>query len=167
MSCVVTWCPSMGIEIERKFLVKGDAWRAVAGPPRTVRQGYLAADAPAVVRVRTIAGRAYLTVKTATPGRVRAEYEYQIPLHEAEEMLERLCAPRILEKRRHTVTWDELEWMVDEFSGALEGLVLAEIELFYADQDVALPPWLGREVTGDPAYANHLLARCGRPADTP
>ena len=155
----------MAVEIERKFLVASDGWRDAAldaGTP--IRQGYLApggADAPSV-RVRLIGGEARLTVKS--PGLlVRAEYEYPIPVADAEAMFASgLCAP-LIEKRRTRVAHGGLLWEVDVFAGHLAGLVLAEVELAAAGEALSLPGWVGREVTGDPRYQNSALARAERP----
>lgn len=105
-----------------------------------------------------------LTVKSTGAGLVRSEFEYAIPIAEAEAMFSHLCAPTIIQKRRSALTWNDLDWLIDEFEGGLEGLVIAEIELHYADQDIELPPWVGRELTGDPLFTNESLARLGLPS---
>lgn len=156
----------MGIEIERKFLVAGDGWRgATEGPPVPIRQGYLAAPgaAGATVRIRRAGAEAFLTVK-GPGGLVRAEFEYPIPPGEAEAMLA-LCTTPPLAKARWSVTHQGHLWTIDVFESPtnLAGLVLAEVEMEAADADPPLPPWLGREVTGDPAYANARLISHGRP----
>lgn len=145
----------MGIEIERKFLVKGEGWRGTPGTE--IRQGYLSRDKERTVRVRTTGDRAYLTVKGLTKGAVRPEFEYEIPLADARELL-KLCLPLLIEKRRHIVEYRGSRWEVDEFSGAHAGLVLAEIELQAPDQPFARPAWLGAEVTDDPRYCNSTLS---------
>ena len=147
----------MAKEIERKFLVVGDAWRAGAVGTR-YRQGYLAAGA-CTVRVRLAGERGFLTVKGRAVGPVRDEYEYPIPAADAAEMLERLCAGGRIEKVRHRVEHRGHLWEVDEFAGENAGLVVAEVELASPDEDVELPPWAGAEVTDDPRYANASLAR--------
>lgn len=156
----------MGIEIERKFLVAGDGWREAAeGPPVPIRQGYLAAPGAAgpTVRIRRAGPDAFLTVK-GPGGLVRAEFEYPIPPEEAEAMLA-LCTTPPLAKARWSVTHQGHLWTVDVFESpaALAGLVLAEVEMPSADTDPPLPPWLGREVTGDPGYANAALIGRGIP----
>jgi CYTH domain-containing protein len=156
----------MTLEIERKFLVAGDGWRAAAlGPGLLLRQGYLpnGGDATApVVRVRLAGADGFLTIKG--PGLLtRAEFEYAIPAAEAAAMLATLCAPPVLEKTRTRVGHAGLVWEVDVFAGLLAGLVLAEVELDSADQAVALPDWVGREVTGDPRYMNNRLASATAP----
>jgi CYTH domain-containing protein len=146
-------------EIERKFLVASDAWRSGAvGQP--YRQGYLSTDPDRTVRVRMAGDAGYLTVKGRTEGAARAEYEYPVPREHAEEMLDRLALRPLIEKTRYLIPFGGLIWEVDEFSGDNAGLVLAEVELADERQAVALPPWVGREVTGDPRYANaSLVAR--------
>jgi adenylate cyclase len=150
----------MGIEIERKFLVAGEGWRAAAGQGVPMRQGYLAAggaDQPSV-RIRIAGDAAFLTIKG--PGSLtRAEFEYPIPLDDAEAMLA-LCRLAILAKTRFPVRHAGYLWTVDDFCGpaALAGLVLAEIELPDTATDPPLPPWLGAEVTGDPKFSNAALA---------
>lgn len=148
----------MGQEIERKFLVANDTWRSVSHAPRRVRQGYVGRGPDAVVRVRMFGPRALLTIKSTNAGLVRSEYEYEIPAKDAEALLTHHCNGELIEKLRHTVEWDGLEWIVDEFEGRLSGLILAEIELYATDQDIDLPAWIGREVTDDPAYRNERLA---------
>ncbi|MDO9710101.1 CYTH domain-containing protein [Paracraurococcus lichenis] len=155
----------MGTEIERKFLVAGDGWRAAAlGPGQRLRQGYLAhggGGAP-VVRVRLVDDDGVLTIKG--PGLLaRAEYEYPIPAADALAMLETLCAPPVIEKTRTRVAHGGLVWEVDAFGGHLAGLVLAEVELAAADQAVTLPDWVGAEVTADARYQNAVLARAAAP----
>ncbi len=148
----------MGIEIERKFLVTGDAWRAGA---RGVfyRQGYLSAAKERTVRVRIAGSRGFLTIKGESAGAARAEYEYEIPAADAREMLDNLCEKPLVEKTRYTVEFAGRQWEIDEFAGENEGLIVAEIELPDEHVHVELPPWAGREVTGDPRYFNSSLAR--------
>jgi adenylate cyclase len=154
----------MGKEIERKFLVKDDTWRSVSHAPRRVRQGYIGRGPDTVVRVRTIGDRAFLTIKSMNAGPVRAEYEYEIPPKDAEKLLVRHCNGELIQKVRHHLDWDGLEWTIDAFDCRLAGLVLAEVELYATDQDIDLPPWAGREVTEDAAYRNELLAVAAPPA---
>jgi adenylate cyclase len=151
----------MAKEIERKFLVAGDAWRAAASPGVSYRQGYLSAgaDAGCTVRVRIGGERAYLTVKGPAAGAARDEYEYPIPVADAAEMLERLCAGGAVEKVRHRVPFAGRTWEVDVFAGENAPLVVAEVEIERADAAVVLPPWVGAEVTEDPRYTNAALAR--------
>ena len=144
-------------EIERKFIVDGDEWRRHSKRPRAIRQGYIVTGPEVVVRVRVFGAHAYLTIKSTTPGRVRSEFEYEIPAPHAAELLDHMCVGQVIEKMRHSIEWAGIDWVVDEFGGALSGLVLAEVELHFADQEIALPPWAGKEVTDDPNYRNERL----------
>jgi CYTH domain-containing protein len=146
----------MGKEIERKFLLSGDAWRNLAeGVP--YRQGYLTTNKQRTVRVRTVGERGYLTIKGISVGNARAEYEYEIPTRDANEMLDALCERPIIEKDRYTISVGEVIWEVDEFKGINQGLIVAEVELSSEDQQVDLPDWVGEEVSGDPKYFNASL----------
>jgi len=149
----------MPLEVERKFLVAGNAWRAETTASARIRQGYLVANAHLTVRIRTKDDAAFITVKGETRGIARAEYEYAIPLAEANEMLEALCQPPLVEKRRHTVVYAGVIWEVDEFFAQNVPLVLAELEREDAADIIDLPPWIGQEVTGDARYTNSNLAR--------
>ncbi|MBE0617966.1 MAG: CYTH domain-containing protein [Proteobacteria bacterium] len=148
----------MGIEIERKFLVRGEGWRTGA-ETRVIRQGFLSTDPDRTVRVRVAGDRGYLTVKGRAEGLVRAEFEYPIPVEDANAMLDRLCLRPLIEKTRHRVEHAGLVWEVDEFHGENQGLVLAEVELDDPGAEVRLPPWTGEEVSGDPRYYNANLVR--------
>jgi CYTH domain-containing protein len=142
-------------EIERKFLVRGEAWRAGA-LGSVFRQGYLSTVKERTVRVRVVGEHGYLTVKGITVGATRAEFEYNISVDEAEALL-RLCEQPIIEKTRHTVEYRGLHWEIDEFEGANRGLIVAEVELAAADAAFARPDWVGDEVTDDPRYFNSNL----------
>lgn len=146
----------MAIEIERKFLVVSEAWREGA-KGRRFRQGYLCVSADATVRVRHAEERAFLTVKGATAGMSRAEFEYDIPLADAEVLLRDHCLKPLIEKTRYEVPFDGKVWTVDVFEGANAGLVVAEIELSDDAEQISLPPWIGVEVTDDPRYRNSAL----------
>ena len=148
----------MGKEIERKFLVKGDGWRALAKPVK-YRQGYLSTVKERTVRVRTIDNKGYLTIKGITTGVTRAEYEYEIPAADADRMLTDLCEKPLIEKSRSTIALDGLNWEVDEFFGDNQGLIVAEVELKSADQAIAKPAWVGQEVSGDTRYFNSNLIK--------
>lgn len=153
----------MGREIERKFLVVSDAWKSEATSETLLRQGYLSSNAKATVRVRTRDdAKAELTLKGATQGFSRAEYEYDIPIADARELLA-MAAPNTLEKRRYEVPFGGLVWEVDVFAGRHAGLVIAEVELESEDQPVALPGWVGAEVTDDDRYYNASLSRAAAP----
>jgi CYTH domain-containing protein len=145
----------MASEIERKFLVQGDGWRA--GARQRLCQGYLNRDKERTVRVRIAGDEAFLTIKGVTRGATRAEFEYEIPMRDAEQLLELSDGP-ILEKNRHVLVYEGSRWEVDEFVGENAGLVIAEIELQSEDQPFSRPPWLGREVTNDTRYYNSNLA---------
>lgn len=144
----------MAVEIERKFLVSGDGWRG--GPGRRLVQGYLSESGAATVRVRIDDGDAFLTIKGDDPGRSRPEFEYAIPLADAQDLL-RLCRRPLIEKTRYEVEHAGLVWEVDVFEGDNAGLVIAEVELDSAGQAVELPPWVGDEVTDDLRYRNSNL----------
>jgi adenylate cyclase len=144
----------VALEIERKFLVTGEAWRAAVTRSGRLSQGYLAGSATASVRVRTSADRAWLNIKAAVLGVMRDEYEYEIPLADGRAMLERLASGARVDKTRHRVSHDGNEWEIDEFDGANRGLVVAEIELDRVDQPFARPDWLGAEVTDLARYYN-------------
>lgn len=148
----------MKIEIERKFLVAGDAWRAGA-TGILYRQGYLCTDPARTVRVRLGNDTAILAIKGAGNGIARPEFEYPLPVDEATVLLDHHCLQPLVEKYRYLVPFAGLTWEIDEFLGANAGLLLAEVELEHSDQPVPLPPWIGREVTGDPRYYNAWLAR--------
>ena len=149
----------MATEIERKFLVIGDGWRKLVTQQTQFRQGYLSSNAKATVRVRSMDdARAYLTIKGASRGMSRAEYEYPLPIADAREMLA-MAEPHVIEKIRHLVPFEGLVWEVDVFGGHHEGLLIAEVELTSDDQHVAIPDWIGREVTDDDRYYNASLSR--------
>ena len=149
----------MPVEIERKFLVADDGWRSGVVRSEHFRQGYLATTATAAVRVRVGGGRAWLSVKGRVVGPSRAEYEYEVPLAEANEMLDAMCDEGRLEKVRHWVVVDGHEWEIDEFLGRNAGLVVAELEIEHEDARFTRPAWLGREVTDDVRYYNASLAQ--------
>jgi CYTH domain-containing protein len=149
----------MALEIERKFLVTGDGWRAGARI-RTIAQAYLTPPGPTSVRVRIQDGLATLTIKGESRGAVRDEFEYPLPLDDAEAMMSLCQRPPII-KKRHEVHHAGKLWQVDVFEGALAGLIVAEIELSRADEPVALPDWIGREVTDDRRYRNSSLIASG------
>jgi CYTH domain-containing protein len=150
--------PHLNREIERKFLVKGDSWRGKADGIM-VRQGYLSTEKERVVRVRTLGERGFLAIKGSTKGISRPEYEYGIPLGEAQEMLDRLCIRPLLEKKRYALEHQGLTWKIDEFLCANQGLILAEVELAHEEQEIRLPEWVGEEVSHDPRYFNSNLVK--------
>ena len=146
----------MAKEIERKFLVKGDAWRGLA-KGTSYRQGYLSTVKERIVRVRTVGEKGYLAVKGITVNATRLEYEYEIPAEDANEMLDVLCERPLIEKVRYKVGSGGLTWEIDEFEGDNKGLIVAEVELSDVAQAIELPNWAGDEVTGDPKYFNSNL----------
>lgn len=148
----------MPVEIERKFLVVGDEWRSLAQGKR-YRQGYLVTDPDRTVRVRIVDNHAYLTIKGKSTGISRAEFEYEIPLADAEELLDTLCLHPLIEKTRYQIPVDDLVWEVDEFAGENQGLIIAEVELEAEDQAIALPSWVGEDVSADPRYFNSYLSQ--------
>jgi adenylate cyclase len=154
---------AMAKEVEQKFLVTGDGWRAAAGSGRDIQQFYLAESEERSVRVRISNGReARLTLKFGAAGRTRDEFEYVVPLADAEEM-RAFAIGNIVSKTRYVVSLAGRDWEVDVFSGPLEGLVLAEIEAPDEVLQAVRPPWIGREVTADGAYYNLSLAINGLP----
>ena len=146
----------MGKEIERKYLIKEDTWRKNASGT-TYRQGYLSTVKERTVRVRTIDDKGFLTIKGITIGATRREYEYEIPMADANEMLDELCEKPIIEKTRFKISHAGLTWEIDEFAGVNQGLIVAEVELESEDQNIDFPPWVGEEVSGDPRYFNSNL----------
>ena len=146
----------MGKEIERKYLIKEDTWRKNASGT-TYRQGYLSTVKERTVRVRTIDDKGFLTIKGITIGATRREYEYEIPMADANEMLDELCEKPIIEKTRFKISHAGLTWEIDEFAGVNQGLIVAEVELESEDQNIDFPPWVGEEVSGDHRYFNSNL----------
>lgn len=154
----------MGIEIERKFLVSGDAWRHEAHEVVPMAQGYLndlamveGGAQKASVRVRIEGADAYLNLKSREPGHTRHEFNYAVPVDEARDLLA-LCIGGLIDKRRHYVRHEGHLWEVDEFLGDNAGLVVAEIELQHADEAFAMPAWADRQVTDSLRYYNLALA---------
>ncbi|HIK04823.1 MAG TPA: CYTH domain-containing protein [Trichormus sp. M33_DOE_039] len=147
----------MAKEIERKFLVTDDTWRQLA-EGSLYRQGYIASQG-ATVRVRIAGNQGYLTIKGPTVNYSRSEFEYPIPLADAQEMLDTLCVRPLIEKTRYKINLNGLVWEVDEFAGANQGLILAEVELTDESQQIELPNWIGEEVSGDPKYYNSYLVK--------
>lgn len=146
----------MPVEIERKFLVVSDAWRPAAHMSRRIRQGYVVRSGAISVRIRAMNGDAFITIKSREAGPTRAEFEYPIPLGDAEALFA-YCEQPLIEKIRHHLMHDGRVWTVDEFQGHRQGMLLAECELDASDQHLNLPDWVGLEVTDDPAYRNEAL----------
>lgn len=149
----------MATEIERKFLLKDEGWRKDADQGTRFRQGYLIGAERASVRVRIEGERANLNIKSATLGIHRQEYEYPIPLAEAEELLDTLCEQPQIAKTRYHVQYCSHLWEVDVFEGDNAGLVVAEVELTSEDEPFDMPPWAGEEVSHDTRYYNVCLVK--------
>jgi adenylate cyclase len=147
----------MGVEIERKFLLAGDGWRGL-GVAVSMRQGYLSSDKARVVRVRIEGDKAYITIKGKSVGATRGEWEYPVPVVDAEELLA-LCEQPLVEKVRTRIDAGRHTWEVDEFFGVNAGLLVAEIELASEDDVFDRPEWVGEEVTDDPRYYNSSLVK--------
>jgi adenylate cyclase len=149
----------MGIEIERKFLLKDESWRQQADAGTLYRQGYLIGAKQASVRVRIEGDQAFVNIKSMTLGVRRQEYQYPIPLAEAKELLDSLCEQPLVEKTRYRIQYAEHEWEIDVFAGANAGLVVAEVELQSEHEPLSLPPWVSIEVSDDPRYYNVNLVK--------
>lgn len=147
----------MAKEIERRFLVEPRKWSDL-GDGLAIRQGYLTASKTCSVRVRIYGDHAYVTMKGPTKGITRDEYEYEIPMTDATEILDNLCENPPIEKTRYRVVFKGHTWEVDEYSGTNRGLTVAEVELKEAREQVELPDWVDREISGDPRYYNSNLS---------
>lgn len=144
-------------EIERKYLVDKTLWKSIEkGSPKTIKQGYLSKSIESTVRVRIKGTKGYLTIKGKTEGISRDEYEYEIPLDEAQEMLKKFC-PKFIDKDRYEINIKGHVWEVDVFAGNLEGLILAEIELQDESESFHLPDWVTEDVSEDANYYNAVL----------
>ena len=152
----------MAQEIERKFLLANDSWKEHVVSSTRMIQAYLSHRPEGIVRLRLCGEKAYLTIKGMTIGIKRNEWEYEIPVTDAYEMLDdKVYEGSYLEKTRYIVEYMGHKWEIDEFHGRLQGLVTAEIELDCADKDIPLPPFIGKEVSHDPRYFNSSLNREG------
>lgn len=148
----------MGTEIERKFLVNTAAW-VPSGPGTHFKQGYLNSQKERVVRVRIEGTQAKLTIKGPTKGVTRSEFEYSLPIADAEILLDHLCEQPLIDKHRHVEAHGGTTWEIDVFHGDNEGLVVAEVELPSEDAPFHIPAWAGPEVSGDPKYFNSNLLK--------
>lgn len=148
----------MAREIERKFLLRDDSWRGQVESSQRMAQGYLQRSADTAIRVRIAGGQAHLNIKKSLDGIHRLEYEYPIPLQDAEELLAQVALPTPIDKTRHLVRIGQHTWEIDEFHGDNAGLVVAEIELAHADEAFEWPGWLGEEVSTDTRYFNSSLS---------
>ncbi len=147
----------MGKEIERKYLVHHQKWQQLHKPTGLLyRQGYLLTDPNKIIRVRLTPTNAFLTIKGLSIGATRAEYEYEIPLEEAKELLDQFSISE-LSKTRYIIDYDNKTWEVDEFLGDNIGLIVAEIELTSEAEIFGIPPWIDREVTAEEKYYNSNL----------
>lgn len=149
----------MALEVEHKFLLANDNWRQAVHRSEIFRQGYLTSQATSSIRIRICEQRAWLNIKSATIGTHRLEFEYEIPIGDARQIMSELCNKPLIEKTRHYVRHNGDLWEIDEFEGENRGLIVAEIELDEVGQRFAKPAWLGREVTDDLRYYNNNLAR--------
>ena len=149
----------MATEIERKFLLVSDAWRALISRSESFRQGYLSSSKRASVRVRIADDTATLNIKGMTLGIQRPEYEYEIPLPDATELLDQLCERPLIEKTRHFVEFGGKLWEIDEFHGDNAGLIVAEVELDAPDDVIPMPAWAGADVSHLERYYNVRLTQ--------
>ena len=147
----------MAIEVEHKFLIKNDSWRQQISHSARYSQGYLSSQPTSSIRVRISDTKAWLNIKSATIGTHRREYEYEIPLADADEILHELCVKPFIEKIRHFILYEGYTWEIDEFLGDNAGLIVAEIELSEIGESFPKPEWLGREVTHELRYYNNNL----------
>jgi adenylate cyclase len=149
----------MAKEIERKYLLRHDGWRKEASVSVRMRQGYLNSQGPCSIRVRIEEDQAYLNIKSATLGISRLEFEYPLPVRDAEQILDELCLRPLIEKTRHLVLHAGHRWEIDVFEGENAGLIVAEIELNDPVEAFELPDWVEKEVSHDPRYYNVCLVK--------
>jgi len=147
----------MSKEIEHKYLLIDDSYKSLVSDRLHIIQGYISRDKNHTVRVRIVNDRAVITLKGVNKGDTRAEFEYPVSVADAEEMLANLCEPPVIEKYRNIVIFSGNRWEIDEFQGALKGLVMAEIEIPSSDYQYAIPPFIGKNVTNDARYYNSNL----------
>jgi CYTH domain-containing protein len=152
----------MAQEIERKFLPAHDGWKSSVVKSARIRDGLVAIFNGRKARVRVIEDHATIALKGAQRGVKRSEFEYAIPLSDAEEILRTMCDDRILEKVRNYVPYAGLTWEIDVYDGILEGVVIAEVEFDREDRVLELPDWVGREITGDLRYSKFNLEEAAR-----
>ena len=149
----------MALEIEHKFLVKNNSWQEHINKSMEYKQGYLISDNKKSVRIRTTENKAWLNIKSATIGTQRHEYEYEIPITDALEILNNLCEKPLIEKTRHLVPYKQHTWEIDVFKGENDGLIVAEIELDKIGEQFHIPSWIGVEVTQEIKYYNNMLCK--------
>ena len=146
----------MGLEIEKKFLIKNDNWKETVLEEKEISQGYLSANPNRTVRVRIMGKDGFITIKSKSKSSVRSEFEYEIPIDDAKELME-LCEKPILAKTRHFVKHENHNWEIDVFEKENKGLVVAEIELTRENESFLIPDWIGNEVTEETKYYNSQL----------
>jgi adenylate cyclase len=146
----------MALEIEKKYLVIDDSFRSMASKSVVIKQGYLSTCPNSTVRIRVKADKAFITVKSTTIGITRNEWEYEIPIQDATDMISKCCT-QYIHKTRYLINYHGYQWEVDEFHGNLSPLIIAEIELPSEDTIVPIPPFIGKEVSGDKRYYNSNL----------
>ncbi len=147
-------------EIEHKFSVISDKWRSLITKSIPIKQAYIYTGPPLAVRIRIEPDKCTLNLKKSVVATAREEFEYQIPHQDAEELIKNFSTGYIIEKVRHIVFYENQRWEIDEFFGANNGLIIAEIELKNENEEITLPPWLGKEVSNDPRYLNTSLSQC-------
>jgi adenylate cyclase len=148
----------MGIEIERKFLVKNPSWRALVETSQSCTQGYVNLKGNGSIRIRLMGDKGFLTIKGPREGIRRSEFEYEIPIEDATSLLDSFCDAAVISKIRHELTYEGNLWEIDEFLDENKGLTLAEVELESEDQSVILPDWVGKDVSEDERFFNARLA---------
>ena len=149
----------MGVEIERKFLLKNNDWRQGVDQGVRYEQGYFVTNSLCSVRVRTEGESANITIKSAGLDIQRSEYEYPIPISDAQNFLENMCIDGTIQKIRYIIKYENNIWEIDEFSGKNKGLIVAEIELSSREQSFVKPSWVGQEVSGKAQYMNSNLVK--------
>lgn len=146
------------VEMERRFLLRNDSWRTLTAEPQILQQGYMTVDKACTIRVRVVGERAWLTLKGYISDVSRHEFEYEIPLLDAQTMLATMC-PFKIEKHRYTIEYDGFVFEIDEFFGENAPLVVAELELSSEDMAYPRPVWLGDEITFDGRFTNAYLSK--------
>lgn len=149
---------NMAIEIERKFLLLNSDWRKAVYDQKKIFQGYLSSNPERTVRVRVSDQKGIITIKGKSQGNSRAEYEYNIPLTDADELI-KLCENPIISKTRYLVKIEEKVWEIDEFSGENQGLIVAEVELQSETERITFPSWIGKEVSSEKRFFNASLIK--------
>ena len=148
----------MAKEIERKYRIKDNTWKSEIHSSHTIKQGYLNLEPTRTVRVRIMGPKAFLTIKGKNIKTTRLEFEYEIPIDDALQLLQ-LCEKPLLEKTRHEIHINKLIWEIDEFEGDNQGLIIAEVELQDENQEIELPSWIEKEVSHESRYYNSSLIK--------